>query len=109
MLLGGGDHFETFLGGVGHGLFAVDILAGAAGVDDYSFVPEIGDGGYEAIDIFAGKNVLITAGDGEIRVAGDFAGVEMAAVIEVGGGYAFGSGNGDGGREGDWCLACRCR
>ncbi len=81
ILLRGGDHLETLFGGVGHGLLAVDVFAGVASVDDHAFVPEIGDGGDDAIDVFAVEKVLVVAADGEAGIVGDFAGESVAAVV----------------------------
>ena len=77
---------------MGHGLFAVDGLAGADGVYDDLLVPMIGDGGEDAVDFLVVEEIFVAAGDGEVGLGSDFAGEEMAAVVEVGGSDAFNTG-----------------
>ncbi len=76
---------------MGHGLFAVDVLTGVAGVDDDALVPVIGDGGEDEIDIFAGQQFVIIARGEEVRVAGDFFGQGVAAIVQVGGSDTLGA------------------
>ena len=60
-----GDHLEALGDGVRHGLFAVDVFAGVAGIDDDALVPVVGNGGDDAVDIFAVEQFLIVARGGQ--------------------------------------------
>ena len=89
-------HGHAVGGGMGHGLFAVDVFSGGYGVDHHFFVPEVGDRGDDAVDVFVVEEFLVVAGDGEIGFVGDFAGQRVAAVVQIGCGYAFDAGELDG-------------
>src|ERR1700738_159983 len=79
----GFDHFEAIGGRVGHRFFAIDVLAGADGVDDYLLVPVVGNGSDYAINFFVARR------DGKIGIADDFARERVTAIVEIGGGYAL--------------------
>ena len=80
---------------MGHGLFAVDVFAGADGVDDDLLVPMVGNGGNEAVDFLVVEKFFVAARGGNF-LADDFLSEQMAAVVEVGGGDAFDAGKLDG-------------
>ncbi len=82
--LAGLDHFEAFGWGVRHWLLAIHIFAGVTAIDDDLFVPEIRDGGEDAINTFAVKEVAVVAGRKEVGIAGDLFGQEVVAVIQIG-------------------------
>ena len=89
----GGDHGDTVGGRVGHGLFAIDVFAGADGVDDDLLVPMIGDGGDDAVNFFVVEELLIFARSFDF-VADDFLCEGVAAVVKICGGGAVDSGEG---------------
>src|SRR6266568_203793 len=91
----GGDHRHAIGGGMGHGLFAVDVFAGADGVDDDLFVPMVGDGGDEAVDFLVVEKIFVAARGGNF-FADNFLGERVAAVVEVASGDAFDAGKLDG-------------
>ena len=93
------DHGHAFGGGVRHGLFAVDVFSGGSSVNDDALVPVVGNGGDDAVDVLAIEEFLIFAGDGEIGLAGDFAGELMTAIPEIGGADALDAGKRGGGGE----------
>ena len=80
---------------MGHGLFAVDIFAGADGVDDHLLVPMIGDGGDQAVDFLVIEEIFVAARGGDF-FADNFLGESMAAVVEIASGDAFDAGKLDG-------------
>src|SRR6266700_5352640 len=86
--LRGGNHGYAVGSGVRHGLLAVDVFAGAHGVNDNLAVPMIGDGGDEAVNFFVSEKLFVNARGGDF-IAGDFLGENVAAVVEVAGGDAF--------------------
>ena len=87
----GGNHGDTVGGGMGHGLFAVDVFAGADRIDDNLLVPVIGDGGDETVDLFIIEQIFVAARGGDF-FADNFLGESVAAVVEVASGDAFDAG-----------------
>src|SRR5712664_2608066 len=94
-LLRGSDHGDAVGGGMGHGLFAVDIFAGADGVDDHLLVPMIGDGGDQAVDFLVIEEIFVAARGGDF-FADNFLGERVASVVEIASGDAFDAGKLDG-------------
>src|SRR5713226_4042020 len=94
-LLRGSDHGDTVGGGMGHGLFTVDIFSGVDGVDDHLLVPMIGDGGDEAVDFLVIEEIFVAARGGDFP-ADNFLGECVAAVVEIASGDAFDAGKLDG-------------
>ncbi len=92
-------HVEALFGGMRHGLLAVDILAGIAGIHDHAFVPVVGHGRHDAIDILAVEQLLIMTRGGQAGIIGDLPGEGVAAIIEVGCGDTFDAGQANGGGE----------
>src|SRR5438876_160767 len=86
-----GHHGHAVGSGMRHGLFAVDVLSGVHRIDDNIFVPVIGNGGDDAVDLLVVEKFLIAA-RGDDFVAGDFFRKRVAAVPEIGGGDAFDAG-----------------
>src|SRR5882757_5780608 len=75
-----------------HRLFAVDVFPCAHSVDHNLLVPMIGNSGDQAIDFLVVEEIFVAAGDEEIGIAGNFARESVAAIVEIGGGDALGSG-----------------
>src|SRR5260370_20105694 len=82
-------------GGMGHGLFAVDVFSGVDGVDDDLLVPMVGNGGDEAVDFFVVEEIFVAARGGNV-LADNFLGESVAAVVEGASGDAFDAGQLDG-------------
>jgi hypothetical protein len=59
-------HLHTFRGSVRHGLFDVDVLACADRVHDDLFVPMIGHGSHDAIDVLVLQQFVIATGGRQI-------------------------------------------
>lgn len=81
---------------VNHWLFEVDVLACLHGVDCGLLVPVIGCGDENGVDIFARKNLTVIASCEEIvpgRATPQLPGVGEAAVVAVGHGDQFDTGN----------------
>ena len=98
----GGDDFGAVGVDVDHGLFEVDVFAGAHGVDGGLFVPVVGGGDDDGVDVFAGEDLAVVAGGEEVHIVGcaqapEFLGMGEAAVVAVGYGYEFYAGNAEGG------------
>src|SRR6267143_528555 len=91
----GSDHGDSVGGGMGHRLFAVDVFAGADGVDDNLVVPMIGDGGDEAIDFFVVEQIFVAERGGDF-LADNYLGERVAAVVEIASGDTFDAGELDG-------------
>src|SRR5260370_13028081 len=73
----GCDHGDAVGGGMGHGLLAINVFAGTDGVDDYLFVPMIGNGGDEAVGFLCVEGIFLAAGGWQfffVRFAGGGAG-----------------------------------
>ena len=66
-----------------HRLFEVDVLAGFHRVDGGVFMPVVGGGDDDGVNVFAGKNLAIVAGGKDI-VAPELPGVGEPAVVAVG-------------------------
>src|ERR1700722_2504700 len=82
-----------------HGLFAVDVFAGGAGVFEDVAMLVVGDGDNNGIDVFAIEDGAIFAGDVDAGVTDSLAGGGVAAVVEIAGSDAFHSGDESGGLE----------
>jgi len=93
--VGGADGVDDF-GAVGvdvdHGFFEVDVLAGFEGVDGGLFVPVVGGGDEDGVDVLAGEDLAVVAGGEEVG-APELFGVGEAAVVAVGGGDQLDAGN----------------
>ena len=89
---GGGDDLGTVGVEVDHGLFEVDVFAGVHGVDGGLLVPVVGSGDEDGVDVLAGEDLAVVAG-GEEVVAPELFGVGEAAVVAVGYGDEFDSGD----------------
>ena len=89
-------HFDAVLRGVRHRLFAVDRFSGADGIDDDLFVPVIGNRGEDAVDVLVVEEIFVAARDHQVGLAGDFAGQQVAAVVQIGRGDAFDAGQREG-------------
>ena len=76
---GGGNHGGSVCHSVGHRLLAVNVFAGGDGVDDDLFVPVVGHGDDERLDVMVGEELLILARGHDVG-ADDFFGEELAAV-----------------------------
>jgi len=70
---------------VDHGFFEVDVLASFDGVDGGLFVPVVGGGDEDGVDVLAGEDLAVVAGGEEVGAPQLF-GVGEAAVVAVGGG-----------------------
>ncbi len=75
-----------------HGLFAVHILARVHGVDGDFLVPMIGCGYDDCVDIRTRQDFAVIARDEDI-LAVDFLHPREAALIDIAGGYQFGTGS----------------
>ena len=89
----GFDHGEAFFHGVRHGLFAVDVFAGGAGVFKNVAVLVVHHGDDDGVDIFAVENGAIVASGGNVGIADSFLRGDMAAVVKIADRDAFDSGN----------------
>jgi hypothetical protein len=81
---------------VRHGLLTVDGLARPHRIDHHLFVPVVGNGGQNAVDVLVVEEFVISPRDRQIRFVGDFARESVPAVVEVGGGDTLDSGQLDG-------------
>ena len=83
------DHAATFGNGEGEGLFDVDVLAGATGVDHHEGVPMVRGGDGDGINVFVFEElaVVFIAGGGG---AGFFGGEIEITVIQVADGDGLG-------------------
>ena len=87
---------------VDHGFFEIDVFAGVHGINGGLFVPVIGRGDDDGVDIFAGEDLAVVAGGEEVDIVGracspEFFGVSEASVVAVGDGDEFHAGNAEGG------------
>ncbi len=89
VLLRGVDHGKSVGDIVRHGLLAIDVFAGVAGVDYDAPVPVIRHRGDDAVDVFAIEQFLVVARGRQAGVAGDFFRQRVAAVVQVGGADAL--------------------
>src|ERR1700682_2342747 len=78
-----------------HGLFSVDILAGAHRIDDYLPVPVVGNCRDDAVDVLVVEKILVAAGDGKMR-APDSARQDVSPIVEIGRARALNSREPDG-------------
>src|SRR5882724_4845839 len=98
----GGDHGDAVGGRMGHRLFAIDVFAGVDGIHDDLFVPMIGNGGDDAVDLLVVEEFLIFARGVDLGAGNffdDFFGERVAAIVEVGGSDAFDAGELNGAGE----------
>ena len=88
----GGDHGAAFGDREGAGFFAVDIPAGADGLDGGDGVPVVGKGDEDGVDIGASEDVaeVFVGGAAFVGAGALFAGV--VPFDEVAGGFAAGKG-----------------
>ena len=87
------DHGKTVLHGVRHGLFAVNVFAGGAGVFKNVAVLVVHHGDDDGVDIFAVEDRAIVAGGGNAGIADGFLRSNVAAVVQIADRYAFNPGN----------------
>lgn len=92
----GGDDAVAVFRTLHHGLLAVDVFAGEQGFAGLLGVPMVGGGNNDGVDIGAGEDLAVVAGDGEL-FAEDFAGALETTLIDVGGSDEFDAGNRSGG------------
>src|SRR6266850_681026 len=98
----GGDHGNAVGRRMGHRLFAIDVFAGVDGIHDDLFVPMIGNGGDDAVDLLVVEEFLIFARGVDLGAGNffdDFFGERVAAIVEVGGSDAFDTGELNGAGE----------
>ncbi len=62
---GGVDDLRAVGVDVDHRLFEVDVFAGMHGVDGCLFVPVVGCGDEDGVDVFAGEDLAVVAGGEE--------------------------------------------
>jgi len=79
-----------------HGLFEVEVFARVHGVDGGLLVPVVGCGDDDGVDVFAGEDLFVVTG-GEKMVAPELFGAGEAAVVAVGYGYEFDTGDAENG------------
>ena len=92
-LLRGLHHGESFFHGVRHGLLAVNVFAGGAGVFENLAVLVVHHGDDDGVDIFAVEDGAIVAGGGNAGIADGFLRGNMAAVVKIADRDAFNPGN----------------
>jgi hypothetical protein len=76
---------------MGHGFFAVDVLAGVARTNYHTLVSMVRHGRDDLIDIFALQQLVITACREQMGITGDLLGEDVPAIVEIGGRDAFGA------------------
>src|SRR6266852_6174580 len=84
----GGDHGDAVGGGMRHGFFAIDIFAGADGVDDHLLVPMVRNGGDETVDFLVVEEIFVAARGGDF-LADNLLGESVAAVVKIAGSDAL--------------------
>ena len=89
----GFDHGESVFDGVRHGLLAVDVFAGGAGVFEDVAMLVVHGGDEDGVDIFAIENGAIVARGRDAGIFDRFLRGDVAAVIEVANGDALNAGN----------------
>jgi hypothetical protein len=78
---------------MGHGLFAVDVFAGGAGVFENVAMLVVHGGDENGVDVFAIENGAIVATGGDAGILYRFLRGDVAAVIKVADGDALYAGN----------------
>jgi hypothetical protein len=99
IFLRGFDHGESVFDSVRHGLLAVDVFAGGAGVFKNAAMVVVHGGDEDRVDVLAIENGAIVAGGGDTGVADGFLGGGVAAVIQVTNRDALDAGNAERGFE----------
>jgi hypothetical protein len=79
----GFDHGESVFDGVRHGLLAVNVFAGGAGVFENAAVVVVHGGDQDGVNIFAIEDGAIVAGGRDAGILDGFLRGDVAAVIEV--------------------------
>ena len=79
----GFDHGESVFDGVRHGLLAVDVFAGGAGVFEDVAMLVVHGGDEDGVDVFAIEDGAIVAGGGDAGIFYGFLRGDVAAVIQV--------------------------
>ena len=79
----GFDHGESVFDGVRHGLLAVNVFAGGAGIFEDVAVLVVGGGDEDSVDVFTIEDGAIVPRGRDAGVVDRFLGGEVAAVIKV--------------------------
>ena len=95
----GFDHGESVFDGVRHGLLAIDVFAGGAGIFKDVAMLVVHGGDENGVNVFAIENGAIVAGGWDAGVFHGFLRGDVAAVIEVADGDALNAGNLEGSLE----------
>src|SRR5262249_49033199 len=93
-LLGRRHHLEAVGRRVGHRLLAVDVLPSRDRVHHDLLVPVVGHRGHDAVDLLVREQLLVAPCGPEVLLD-DLAREGVAAVVEVAGGRALDTGEGD--------------
>ena len=89
----GFDHGEPVFDGVRHGLLAVHVFAGGAGVFEDAAVVVVHGGDDDGIDVFAVEDGAVVASGEDAGIPDGFAGGDVASVIEIADTDALDAGN----------------
>src|ERR1035438_4103670 len=82
IFLRGLDHGESVFDEVRHGLLAIDVFAGGAGVFEDAAVVVVHGGDEDGVDILAIEDGAVVAGGGDVRVLDGFLRGDVAAVVQ---------------------------
>ena len=93
VLVRGLHHGESVFDGVRHGLLAVDVFAGGAGIFEDVAMLVVHGGDEDGVDILAIEDGAIVAGGGDVGILDGFPRGGVAAVVEVADGDALNAGN----------------
>ena len=99
MFVRGFDHGESVFDKVRHGLLAVNVFTGGAGVFEDVTVLVVHGSDEDGVDIFTIEDGAIVASGGDAGIFNGFASGSVAAVIEVADGDALDAGNAERGLE----------
>ena len=103
------DHGESVFDGVRHGLLAVDVFAGGAGIFEDVAVLVVHGGDQDGVDILAIENGAIVAGGWDAGILDGFLRGGVAAVVEVADRDALDAGDARAKLRDVRIRECRCR